>query len=223
MAFQKHALVALVGTWNRSDMASEVWTTGVRVHTGAAAGYWLEDPQAYANTIGPTIRTWYSAVTDNNIRSDAVLNQVKVNNIDAAGHYADGITHSYVVTPVAGGNTPSMGAQSTMCITHTTAYSSGRAKRGRSYFPWACSLDITGSASIGLTQRDKILARWKAFLTLLLINEPGGSHFLVRPCIVSRIDATIHDVTGVSMDPVIDTQRRRVNRAAGGRASLVFP
>lgn len=244
--FPKHALVQLVGGWNTVDMANEKWCTNIRVHTGGAAGYYLQDPQGYADAIALTIKTWFT--TGSVTRNDTQIQQVKVNNINEDGHYVDPVTHGTALTGATGTILTSAPAFSTLCMTFETGRTTGLARRGRMYFPYAAAPVSGNSAAVTGGVRDSLVTKSKALLACLLINEPGGSHYLVRPAIVSRghrtgyrtitgvggserlvplyeaAGAGPNDITGISADTVLDVQRRRKNRASGPRgAAVAFP
>lgn len=220
MAYQKHALVQLVGGFNTTDLADEVWTCGVRVSTHEAAGWWLAGPQAYCDVVAPLIGTWFhtGAIFD----SRATLKLVKVNNITSTGHYADPTTHQTVVT-TNGGAAGILPLFCSLATTFETGNTTGRARRGRVYFPTAAALGSATGVTTDTTTRDATRDKVKALLTILLRNEPTGGA-LVQPCIASKIDASLNDINGVSVNSVFDVQRRRKNRALGTRSAIAaFP
>lgn len=220
MAYKNHALVALVGGFNTPDMANEVWQCGIRVYTGDPSNDWLAGPQAYCDVIAPLIGTWFhgGAVFD----SKAVLKTVKVNNINPAGHYAETVTHQTAVN-VAGGAAGINPLFVSLATTLETGNTVGRARRGRIYLPTTATTGPGLGVQVTPADRDAVRDKVKALLAILLRNEPTGG-LLVRPCIASKVDGTIHDINGVSVNSVLDVQRRRKNRAAATRSAIAaFP
>src|SRR3982751_1490693 len=160
MAYPQHALVAFGG-----DLpGGEQWTCGVRV-IGGNAGY-LANPDNYLNDLYPLLATWMSTA-GNGLRSDATLKYVKANNINSAGHYADGTTHVHTYgTPPAGGNTPWWPPFVTCSWSWTTAVSRGVASKGRIYPPVMSSTTVVTNylAAADLT---RFIAGAKALLNAL--------------------------------------------------------
>jgi hypothetical protein len=222
MAYPPHALVAFSGTWTYPDLANEVWQFGIRVSTHDAAGGYLAGPQAYCDQITPLVTTWFHGGTC--FDSQAKLTMVKVNNIQPDGHYHDPVTHQTAVTAGnTGGAAMISPAFCTIACTLETGRTTGRARRGRIYPPVAIEQQagrgVTVEPVFQTVLRDKI----KALLTILLINEPTGG-LLLQPSIVSRVDASHNDINGVSVNSVIDVQRRRKNRAIATRTPVAaFP
>jgi hypothetical protein len=222
VAFAPHALVAISGAWTCTDMANEVWQFGIRVYTGNPSGNILANPQTYCDAITPNIRTWFTNVS-NRLDQRATLKMVKVNNIGPDGKYLDQVTHQTAVNGPTGGGTGQGPVFNTVAVTLETGTTTGRARRGRVYPPFANSVITGQGVSLDSTVRDSYGTAIKSLLTILLINEPTGG-LLVRPCIASRIDAEIKDINGVSVDSVIDVQRRRKNRAGHVRSAVMaFP
>jgi hypothetical protein len=220
MAYQKHALVAIIGKWTSPDLANEIWQVGIRVSTHAAAGWWLADPAAYMNAIKGPIQTWFNGSPL--FPASASLSLLKVNNIKTDGTYAGPTTN---VTTIAGtgGTTATMPAFVSLAATLETGITLGQARRGRIYLPTAVALASSRSVTCGSADRDALRAKVKALLTILLINEPTGG-LLVQPGIFSKTGSATNDINGVSVNDVFDVQRRRKNRAVGTRSPvLAFP
>jgi hypothetical protein len=222
MAYGPHALLSFNGSWTSADAADEVWAFGIRLTTGTPAGGFLADPQTYVDAIADDVASWFSGA-ESRILALAQLDVLKCNNIDAAGHYADPTTHQHVyASPGPHGNTANLGSaiQST-AYSFTTGATSGRARRGRIYPPNA-PLNMAGAFVQAQADVAAHVAAAVALLTLITINEPTGG-LLVQPCIASKIDGTVRSINGVSVDSIVDVQRRRKNRAAGTRTAGDWP
>jgi hypothetical protein len=220
MAYQKHALVAIIGKWNTTDLAREVWQIGIRVSIHAAAGWWLANPATYMAAIKPGIQTWFNSATQ--FPNSASLSYLKVNNINPDGSYV-GPTTNVTTLAATGGGSPAMPAFVTLAATLETGITLGQARRGRIYLPTALALGSSKGVTCSTVDRDSLRAKVKDLLTVLLINEPTGGA-LVQPGIYSKIGAAVNDINGVSVNDVFDVQRRRKNRAVATRSSiLAFP
>jgi hypothetical protein len=220
MAYQKHALVSIIGKWNTTDLSNEVWQVGIRVSTHAAAGWWLANPATYMAAIKPGIQTWFNSTAI--FPNSASLSLLKVNNINTDGTYVGPTTN--VTTLVAtGGGSAAMPAFVTLAATLETGITLGAARRGRIYLPTAIPVASSKGVTCNSADRDSLRAKVKDLLTILLINEPTGGA-LVQPGIYSKIGSAVNDINGVSVNDVFDVQRRRKNRAAGTRSTiLAFP
>lgn len=217
--FNKHTLVAFCGSWSASTAAVEVWQFGIRVYTGAPAGYWVSDPQAYADDIADDIATWFAS-PGAQMQSAAILETVKVNNINPNGKYADPVTHEHVYSPaVAGGVAGQWPGKTSVAYSFQTALGRGHAGKGRVYPP------NTGSMAtpfeVTTINRDTHMNSCKTLLGILNRADSDGN--LVSPVVASKIDAAISDITSVSVDSILDVQRRRGNRIVGTRAKSNWP
>lgn len=220
MTFPKHALIQFGGTLAELSGPKEVWACGVRVYTGAPAGFWLNDPQAYANKIATPLRTWFQ-LTANGMVSSASIEWVKVNNIRPDGKYNDATTHQAAITAGNGGNPP-IGVPSfcSVATTWETGLTRGLAHRGRVYLP-NYMFSATGS-QIPSASVDQVVAAGKALLNIINSNTDGTT--LVQPIVVSSVGAGATNlITGVSADNVYDVQRRRKNRLTATRNRVAWP
>lgn len=223
MAYAPHALVALTGGWTFGDMTAETWSFGIRVSTGDAAGGYLQDPQSYADTVGASLSTWFGGGAST-MANQARLTSVKVNNITPDGHYADTVTHGASMNVAGGQAISQLPALLTLAWTFETGKTGGRARRGRCYPPTGTNT-LTAGVTVPAATVTQAITACKSFLNCLLINEPGTgtSHYLVRPMVFSRLDGSHNTITKVSVDSVIDVQRRRKKRVQGTRTTSVWP
>lgn len=217
MAYYPHCLVALSGTWSYSDMGSEGWSFGVRVRTPTVGGGHLANPTTYMNAIVAPILAWFAAA-GSQMSTKATLKLIKVNNITADGHYENPATVQYA-TSTAGGLAPTLPAFNCAAVTLETGMHTGRAKRGRIYPPASIGLDVGKGVTIAPSDQVNLLASVKAFLLILYRAEPTGG-LQVTPSVMSRVDASSNYVTGVSINSVLDVQRRRKKSATATRSAI---
>lgn len=223
MPFSPHALVSLGGNWGagNADAAKETWNFGIRLTTGTPAGGYLGDPQAYANKIGPGIKTWWAAASSS-MSQYALLQYIKVNNILPNGKYKDPITHQYLTgLPVGGAGSHTQNGILSLAWTFRTDLGRGRAGHGRVYPPNPCYTMTSGIFSTVSANATLQLTAAKAFLSILLAQLDGTT--AVAPCVASRIGGEIGVIQSVEVDTIYDVQRRRKKRAIGTRVSSVWP
>ena len=222
MAFAKHFYVAICGNWG-SDVAGvhEVWQFGIRMDTGAPTGHWHPDPQGYANAIGNPIATWFAAATTG-MANVARLQIVKVNNINPDGTYADNTTHQFVVggAGTAGGKTIVEPGYNSLAWTWETDIGRGPGSRGRVYPPNP-TFTLLNAFAIQTTDQTAQLTAAKALLNLLIAAQVGGVG--VSPVVCSKTTGAVGTIKAVSVDNILDVQRRRKNRAVSARSRSVWP
>lgn len=224
MAYPGHAYVSLDGDWTTSDASDEVWQFGIRVrgNTGAPDNGFLQGPQAYCDAIATGIGTWFSN-SGHQMANTARLRMLKVNNIGPDGKYRDPTTHQHDYgSGIVGANgINGSGILSTAYSFQGSDISRGPGARGRCYPP---NVSILAGASFttSTAQANVHLAAALALLEILTIDEPTGGA-LVRPFIVSKGTPASggvgrsQTISRVSVDTVIDVQRRRKNRVTGTR------
>lgn len=222
MAYAPHALVAICGDWGiQSDAAREVWQFGIRISTGTPAGGYLNDPQAYANGVGPNIDTWFRAV-GNGMSTLARLLTVKVNNIKPDGSYKDNTTHQYVL-PVAhtGGTSGIYPGFTSLAWTFYTDLGRAPGGRGRCYPPNGTYALNGGAFSCNSATATTNVTAAKALLSILLARLDGTT--AIMPVVASRQTGALGAIQQVSSDTIFDVQRRRKNRASGVRVTQNWP
>lgn len=154
------------------------------------------------------------------IVDDARLTDIKLNRIDAQGHYADNEAMvTSVGTPIPGPAAGTLPAQLALAVTLRTARERGRGSRGRFYLPTVgvlASLDASGRLS---TEQATNLATGAAQL-VDAINQTywargGGLLVGMRVGVASNIGTGVFEpATAVEVGRVPDTIRSR-------RSSLV--
>jgi hypothetical protein len=91
-----------------------------------------------------------------------------------------------------------------------------RRKRGRIYLPPMAAnvLDPSNSGFFSNANLPTLLANLHEFMSHVGEDDIGAS--VVKPGVYSRVDGAIRDVTQLSLDAKIDSQRRRQNRETSG-------
>lgn len=216
--------MAFGGSLHQSSGLSEVWNCSVNLYTGIPAGEWLSDPQAWADAVSTPLATWFGASTTS-MASSAFLEYVKVNNIDTLGHYADGVTHEHLYgTPISGAVAAVAPTFCSIAITWETGLQRGLASRGRIYPPNPTASSIGSQITTGAV--DLFATAGKALLSLILDTLDGTT--VVNPVVCSKGGihssvGVVRHITGVSVDNIYDTQRRRKNRDQAIRHTITFP
>jgi hypothetical protein len=142
------------------------------------------------------------------INSAARLTSVKLNRIDASGHYADPETKEWIYpSPINTGVSGVLPAQIAGAVTLRTRLDRGRASRGRFYLPVPSpfnTLDTSGRATV--TAAQNAVNNIKT-----LIDELNNQYLLVgRVGVASSASAgAFEHVTHISFGRVPDTIRSR--------------
>jgi hypothetical protein len=234
MAFTAHTLVAFGGKLT-NNTSPDQWQCGVRLAIldpdGISWRAGLSDPQVYLNALHAPLLTWFqrALVTTAGsefatLRADAYLDWVKVNNIDAAGHYADPTTthrFDYSGTAGGGGSVNIIPPFVTAAVSLTTALARGRGHRGRIYLPFSIPLSTTGYLTAA-TQAG-CNGTVKALLTVLKAPTYTDSAGTVQPIIASKINGAKVPITGVACGSVFDVQRRRKEQLPETYVSSPWP
>jgi hypothetical protein len=194
-------------------------TFATSLHIAATAGGDMSPvTNALLADIAGTVGAWWprsSTAVDPSLLNIAKLTSIKLNRIDTAGHYQDGMTfeHTYG-SPISGSGSPSLApAQIATVVTLRTAVERGRASKGRMYFPCMAGFQLVGSDGRALPA-DALRAA-NAVKTLIdAINldyaTPLGGGVSGHVVVASAIGTgTVREVTGTSCGRVPDTMRSR--------------
>jgi len=204
-----HRLV-LIGT----QYDNETWNTSLSIVPTALGelGMAAVSAQTLAD-VAAIVGTWFpllNAGPGPTFVATTKLTHVKLNRINSAGHYQDepSRTHAYA-TPIAGGGQTSIPRPPQLTIVHTlaTALRSGKASKGRMYFPLQGHLDgmetdaqltVAGADSTAKGLVD-LIQKLNAYYTLIGrvgVASPGGT-------------GRFEHVTRVRVGRVVDTMRSR--------------
>nr|CRY96543.1 hypothetical protein [uncultured prokaryote] len=233
MVYAPHVLINFGGSLGGTPTSSaEEWSCNIRVATydttiprdrrdasvGACEEY-LRD------TVSEALPAWFSNPLAN-IGNYAWLEYMKVNAIAPNGRYLYDETVVDYISPVQGGvnvtasNKP---FQTAKVLTMETGETRGKASRGRIYLPQpANALQANGTFQL-LAFEMNAHAAMVNDLSATLISDL--EEYVFEPSVISPLggpQGTVRAITGVSMDDVFDTQRRRARSISGTRLTQNF-
>lgn len=207
---QFHKLV-LIG-----NLYTDVFNTTLSIVPSALGE--LGMPEVDAPTLAAVaadVGAWFPKLTGAggvSIINNAQLTSIKLNRIDAAGHYVDSPTmeHTYP-SPIAGGFIGSLPPQLSMAATLATAVPRGRGSKGRMYLPpnTTVSSVVVADGRVSAANALAVATGVKA-----LIDALNATYTLVgRVGVASNAGAgRFEHVTEVRVGRVIDTIRSRRNK-----------
>ena len=204
---------------------SEHWSFGWRMRGGT-----LTDTAAQirATAYDAPVTAFWTLAGLGGFYNTHRLQGVKVAVIGADGHYPDGhipgeVFKANVPGPILADTGAYVLPQSSVCCTLTTAVPRGLASKGRFFLP-PSQAQIASDGLMNDAMRDIVRGRVRDFLTAInnATVDTGDIAILSRGRGVPAYDpdtnkitytypnaGAVHDVTGVSVGRVIDTQRRR--------------
>lgn len=206
MPYPEHWYVAFGGTaWG-----NEEWQCGIRMAGGPVQGWDVNDA---LDDVAADVEKF---VTSSGARfpQGYYLNYCKLNRIGPDGLYVDkGNSYTHVYAPAIQGTTaPKQPPQIALVVTTLTDANIGPAHAGRFYWigcAFTATISIGTSYNIG-TADQTALANAAATLMQDLGDWPGLDVTGLAPAVVSkRGEGTWRYITGVRVDDVLDTQRRR--------------
>nr|CRY96778.1 hypothetical protein [uncultured prokaryote] len=206
MPIPAHLRITLDGTLSQATGGgSEIWTTSVASQSG-------QTPQALATALGPVLRNFWGSTTDQGISASVALTGVSVEQISLAG----AVTASYraAITPKNGGNDPTICTILSHCVTLETDAQNdhGGSVRGRFYPP--ASMAVMGSTA-NAAQVTTYTSQWAGLINAM--NDQGALVSVASTTMGGQVVA----VTGVSVDNIVDTVRRRKNHLTSVRGAVV--
>ena len=179
----------------------------------------LEMPPVDAPTLASMagiVSTWFpklSAANGPDILNDATLVSIKLNRLNASGHYMDPISREHVYpTPIAGGATGNAIPQLTVATSLLTAVPRGRGSRGRYYLPPTLHTTTVGTdGRLTLAQQAQVGVAGKN-----LIDGINTLYTLIgRVGVASSAGSgRFEHVTKVAVGRVVDTMRSRRSKLA---------
>ena len=212
ITYQEHVLVRWGGT-----IGEDTWSCGVRM--GASPGF---DDAGWAASIMDDLAALLTGLAgDSNAGWNplAKLVWVRANAIGTNGKYTQASTNylelNPVVTPAGTYIAP---PQLAICVTLTTDVERGRAHSGRYYLPPNINT-VDASGRIDHSKTQAMATRHAQFIADL--GALGNNSHRVR--IMSALDGTQNDVTGVKVGDVFDTQQRRRRQIAEVYSSAPVP
>jgi hypothetical protein len=211
VAYAPHTLVQFGGPNTSLGVADEIWQCNIR---GIAPGGGpIADEDTYLGEIHDALKTWFQSIGAS-MCNESSLEYVKVNAINAAGHYAEaGQTHEYLYAPAAAGNAdvkvPSFLSN---CIVFRTIVARGPGSHGRIYPP-NYSIPVALGSSISAPDQNNVRDSGQALIALL--KNTGGTQHL-SPSVVSKTGGVVQPITRVGCSNLYDYQSRRKNQGAIG-------
>jgi hypothetical protein len=207
----------VLAQWGGDLPGGEIWSNSVRLagsEEGANSSVPSHDDMlAWLNGPAKDAVSAFHASADAQVHASAKLTFLKLNAVDIHGRYIEPNTMEYIYpTPVAGGTSFMLHPnQCTLVVAWTTGLSRGPAHRGRIYLPLpGMSVQSDGRISAGNAGQ---VASAAAIFIKALADQPGLDAGVsdMRAVVMSRRAGTpdTHEITGVDVGRVIDTQRRR--------------
>lgn len=200
-------------TWGGTVAGSDVWTN--QLHITPGDGEPLDQQTVFdaidlSGTIKDLIRTAYTGT--GGIARYETLDWVKLSMIDENGLLVGEPKYYDYPTPVAGTSTFNVPPQDSIVLTLTTNVARGLAYKGRIFLP-AGFADVQGTdGRLTPAAVSSLVARFKTMfdgLQQYLALVPEGAVAVVASDV--RQGAT-HNITGIQIGNLVDTQRRRRNR-----------
>lgn len=207
MAYPLHCLVAMGGHFTVPG-GTEVWESTIRVTPTGSPGH-MPDPGSYMLEIAAAIGSWFQHA-DTAAATTTFLDYLKVNNIDADGHYHDGFTNIFnYPQPTAGTGVEKLSIIECVAMSWGTEVTRGKAARGRMYFPnRAVVPDTPGLITVSAAGAHFVWVR--AWALLEILRNVAGTQQAV-PVVVSRSAGIMRIIESVRVGRVVDVQRRRKN------------
>nr|CRY93631.1 hypothetical protein [uncultured prokaryote] len=208
MPYPQHVLIQMEGLLSEfvSGDAGELWSCSVR-GLGPGGAY-LTDPQGFIDDIAAPLSAWFSAQATT-MASSAYLGSLKVNNINADGHYADdATTYEHLYSPNVPGNAaPVAPAFCSLAFEWRTAVARGYGSHGR-IFPPNFAIPTLGGSGVSAGNASALADSGVALLQVL--SNPDGSEQF-EPCVVSKKGGVARPITRVGVGDLYDYQSRRKN------------
>lgn len=217
MPYSNHWLLQFNGIFDQENLG-ELWSFGIRGVPGVGRAFGDED--AVLGDIQAGLAAWFSGASSW-MRNDAVLKNIKLNEIGPDGKYVDPTTHEHDYTTTVRGAGPRMWPTFVTCAwSWTTAKARGQAHTGRIYPP-CTPTGATGAATkLGTTDQNAFRDSAKALLSS--ISSVSGT-FDIAPRVASKVGGQLEPITGVRIGNVIDVQRRRKNGFVETYVSSAWP
>lgn len=220
MPYRPHTLVEFGGELAQRDGTPDIWACGIRTiaHNEQAPA---PNPAQFLDAIATALAAWFTS-NSQAMANTASLTYLKINNIDAAGHYADP-TNTNVHNFGAGTVGASAGIAPSFCSVVTTWETNnarGLAHRGRIYlpnytFPSVGSQLATGAPTTVAQSGEKLC------VDVLGAGRSASYENYLEPWVFSKTLAQAHPIVAVTADNVYDVQRRRKNQVSATRSPRV--
>jgi hypothetical protein len=215
MTLRPHTLVQFGGLIHFGGGGVDEWSCGVRLLT-LDGNLPIADPAAYMDSIAAPLLAWFRD-SDSDMSSAADISFVKVNNIDAAGHYSDpsGTNEHIYASAQSGSKSNALPFTTSVVYTWESDHSRGPAHRGRIYPP---NVPDMTAGLIDTTNRLKHANAGVALIDVLGSGDAGATTAV--PSIMSNIDQAFRHIFKVSVDNLPDRQKRRQNAVTPTRVTV---
>lgn len=216
MAYSPHVLVAFGGRLNTAQSVPEIWQCGVRwAPSGGSSMGDVNAADVLSSMITP-MSDWFTGAGSlvDWAPVNCTLDWLKVNKIDAAGHYSDPTTHVHDYSGVVGSVSTATPWQPDIIagvVTFRTARSRPPGAWGRIYLPaYAAQSSDAGTALWSSAGQHQIA---DAGAGVLAAGTAGFSaHDLEGDFVVaSKVNASLNVITHVEAGNVMGVLRRRKN------------
>jgi len=216
MAYTPHFLFTFAGRWTNEP--GEIWECTTRLRSNAGGGVTL-DPEAYLEAIKTPFAEWFVAPTSG-MHGQAELQTLKCNAIGADGLYVSkSVTHLTDYAPgFTGGKAGIAPGFCSLAFTWETGILRGPGHRGRIYPPNPTGT-MASAMRVNAATAEAAALSGRAYL-LVLRNAAGADGVKGFPVVASKVDGSIHEITGVTVDDILDVQRRRKNAVSGTRSAV---
>lgn len=226
MGWPQVARLQIGGALIDGTSEDETWSCSLHLCTfSGGEPQWLEDIQPLLDDIRDSLTEWWDS-GDAHTTDKASFDFVKLNNINADGHYNENVTYE------ASTGTTSLGQQSqavpnflSVAWTWETNQARGIGHRGRMYPPNGV-FQFTGSR-VNDAAMDQVLSSGRTFLRAIWLNPAsvggivprGNGGRLLQPVVASPgtprngNSGVAVPIVAVSADNIYDVQRRRKNQA----------
>lgn len=185
---------------------SEIFEFGMAIVSSLSA-------KAAAQAAQPVALAFWGGDANQGIPQTAQLTGVRVEDVEADGKVSD--SYFAAITPArqgAGQNTIPTILSHAITLETDSPGGHGRMVRGRFYPPASCQ--VVGSTAT-LDEVNTYAGQW-----IGLLNGLKGAG--LQPAVASTTDGgQVVDVTGITVDTVIDTVRRRKNHVTAARSGRV--
>lgn len=217
-----HVLVA----WGGTMPGGEIWTNTLRMRDVNPIGF---PDQVAVNgylTGGfkDALTTYWNAVKAL-IGTGTKLEWMKANRVGTDGKYLDATTNVYTyAAPNAGTAVTNFPNQVSAVVSTTTGLARGRAHIGRWFLPGiACAVDAA-TGLLTVAQVTTFANASAAFIGALNDTAVVLGVDQLRAAVMSNLGAGVdHDITGVRVGRVPDTQRRRRNKIVEAPVAAAVP
>lgn len=210
MTYLPHAKITLTGTLPGDTDADEIFVTGWRIVPAGSTSGPVDTPAALTAITAPIVAFWQSP--NSHLSTASKLSQIKVSNIDAAGHVVGTPSDELLAGGLSGAGSQLLPAFCAIVATLEPASNPTRRRRGRMYLP-ALAAGLDHGSVISASDANNI-----ATLTAGVLGACLDAGY--QPIVASSVGGGANTaVAAITCDNIIDSQRRRKNAVNGVRSA----